>query len=598
VTLPADLEAGDAAETEPPGAPTEPGRAVRSRRRLREIALVTVLAVAVCTLMYRHVLRTLSTAVPTDPTWDPLYFAWQLAWVGHAVVTDPGSLWTTNAFLREPGNLAFTDTVLGYLPLTLLVGTDGMAEAIRGLNLALVAANVIAFLGAYALARVLGARVAGALVAGAGFAFAPWRIQQIDHINVLSTGGMALTLALLCLGHGWSLRAGWRPERIRAGWIWAAWLVACWQLTFGFALGVVFGYVLAAVMLLWLLGWVIRRRARLPVRLLVAHAGGGAIFLGFTAALARPYLHALAAHPEATRTEAYLGLFSPRWLGFFTAPEHHAWYSPYQETWRSHLGWTNETLLLPGYLLMALAVAGLFCSSWPLRRRLALGLVTFAVALLAMGTAAPAGGELTFLPLWRHLPGWDSMRTPGRLVIWVTLGLCLLAAGAVSRLADRFAPSGGRPAGPVRLPSASAAAAALLLALPAVLVTGEGIGRTPPRVVTAAPWDMRALQGPVLVIPSQPLVDYQIMLWSVDGWPVMANGSSGFDPTWLEEFRATQKGFPDAYSVHDIQARGIKTVVVLKGWVSEAQKAALERKVDDLGITKIYDGEVAIYRIP
>ena len=91
--------------------------------------------------MYRHVLRTLSTAVPTDPTWDPLYFAWQLAWVGHAVVTDPGSLWTTNAFLREPGNLAFTDTVLGYLPLTLLVGTDGMAEAIRGLNLALVAAT-------------------------------------------------------------------------------------------------------------------------------------------------------------------------------------------------------------------------------------------------------------------------------------------------------------------------------------------------------------------------------------------------------------------------------------------------------------------------
>src|SRR5690348_3268147 len=38
---------------------------------------------------------------------DPLYFAWQLAWVAHAVTTDPGSLWTTNAFSRAPDNLAY-----------------------------------------------------------------------------------------------------------------------------------------------------------------------------------------------------------------------------------------------------------------------------------------------------------------------------------------------------------------------------------------------------------------------------------------------------------------------------------------------------------
>src|SRR5918911_4079806 len=101
---------------------------------------------------------------------DPLYFAWQMAWVAHAVSTDPGSLWTTNAFSRAPDNLAYTDTILGYLPVDLVTGAGGGGQgaALAALNIAGFLAAVLALCGGYALARALGAGPAGRRRAGPG----------------------------------------------------------------------------------------------------------------------------------------------------------------------------------------------------------------------------------------------------------------------------------------------------------------------------------------------------------------------------------------------------------------------------------------------
>ena len=65
---------------------------------------------------------------------------------------------------------------------------------------------------------------------------------------------MGLSAALLAHGPAWSLRHGWRPERLRARWVLAGWLVAAWQLTYGFATGIWFGYFLALLMLGWTVG--------------------------------------------------------------------------------------------------------------------------------------------------------------------------------------------------------------------------------------------------------------------------------------------------------------------------------------------------------
>jgi len=629
-------------------APAAPAARVRARRRNPlslpgEILAVVVGSVAVTCWAFRDMFTQGLTTTVSGDLGDPLYFAWQLAWVRHALANDPGGLWTTPAFGQAPDNLAFTDTVLGYTPLGLFVG-DGQAGALALLNLATLASWALAVIGAYALARAMGTGRLAALVAGAGFGFAPWRLQQIIHINVISTGGIALTLALLARGSGWSLVRGWEPRRMSWRWIAAGWAVAAYQLLFGFATGIWFVYTVAAAMLALALGWVIggRRRARLPRSVLLSHGLGGLAFGVTLLLLLRPYFRVLAAHPEAKRGENWLPLFAPPWQGLLTAPDTDWFWGERQVNWRTSLTWQPEMVLSPGVILLVLALTGVLFSVFPWRRRLAIVVLTAALTVLAMGTAFPWGhGEWTYLPLYRHLPGWSALRTTGRLMIWVTLGLCVLAAGAVARFHQELSP--GEPEPPAPLPSSSdpsssdlssteasasdlsasgapssgsspqgagggwrrpaavaaAVGVAVLTVVPAAAVVGEGLNTTHHWTVPTAPVTLRALRQPVLVLPSDTVGDYHMMLWGTDGWPVLANGSSGFDPAGQQAMRDEAKTFPDAPSVAALRARGILTVVIVRSRISVGSDwtGAAEKPVDGLGITRSDLGDAVVYAL-
>ncbi|MBL8931800.1 MAG: hypothetical protein JNL54_16895 [Kineosporiaceae bacterium] len=557
----------------------------------------------------------LTTTVAGD-LGDPLYFAWQLAWVGHSVRQDPASLgssmWTTNTFQQAPDNLAYTDVVLGYLPLAFLT-PEGQSGALAQLNLALFLATLGAAIGAYLLARVLGASVAGASLASIGFAFAPWRDTQVIHINILSTGGIALSAALLALGHGWSLRHGWRPERLRAGWVLAGWLVAAWQLTYGFATGIWFAYFLATIMACWTIGWLVagRRRAgpgRLR-RVVGAHLLGGGLFALVAVLLVIPHQRVLAAHPDAQRVEGMLDLFSPPWFGLLTANDANRIWGGSLDLWRADIvrRWPPEMYMSPGILLIGLAVAGVFISSWPLRRRLVLATVTAALAVASTGTRGPAGGRFSYLPLHDHLPGWEHLRTPGRLMIWVTLGLCLLAAGAISRITDalveewnqreelrwRGPGAGGYLRG--RDPLTRVVIVGLL-ALPSLGVYTEGLDRTPHWTVTRAPIDLAALDQPILILPSGLVADYHLMFWTTEGWPVVANGDSGFNASGQQLLREQARTFPDVASVSALRERGIRTVVVVRSRTEPTKwPTAADDPVDGLGITRTDRGDAVVF---
>lgn len=521
---------------------------------------------------------------------DPLYFAFQLGWVDHAAIHELGSFWTTNAFQGEPGNLAFTDTILGYLPLSplgLLVG-GGQAGALLQLNVATVLATATAGIGAHALARAMGSGLPGALVAGAGFAFAPWRLEQIIHLNVISTGGMALALAFLLRGHGWSLRHGFEPERMHAGWVAAAWAVACWQLTFGFAIGLVFAYVMAGACVLLAIGWLVVRRPHVTRRFLLAETVGGAAFVAVGGLLTLPYLAIVDRFPEAARTEETLRLFSPPWQGLFTAPEtNRLWGAPHAVQ-RESFFWVPEMVLLPGFALIGLAALGMALSVWSLRARLVMAAAVITTAVLALGVTAPGGGRFTYLPLFRTLPGWDALRTPGRLIIWVTLGLCLLAAGAVTRLVEE---TRRRPQTSTAILVATAAAV-----LPVSLVVVEGRGTVPQWPVATQPVPLRSLAAPVLVLPTGQVADYHIMLWSTEGFPLLTNGDSGFNPVFQVAMRTEASTFPDQGSVSALRARGVRTVVIVRSRTpGTLWEGAAEQPVAGLGITRRDLGDAVVY---
>ncbi|TDC57398.1 hypothetical protein E1258_22195 [Micromonospora sp. KC207] len=535
------------------------------------------LAVALTWPTLRYPLYTL----PQD-YWDPSLQAWQMAWSGHILLTDPARLWHANTFFPEPWSFAFSDTLLGYAPVG-MIGTGPEAALLR-YNIMFVLAHALAMLGAYALARQLGAGRAGAAVAGAGYTYAPWLLAQAGHLHIVSNGGIPLALAMLARGHGWSLRHGYRPERRHAGWAYAGWVVAAWQLSLGFGIGLPFAYVLAGVTLVATVTWSVRRRSvRRPfgVRLLVADVVGALLFAGVGGLLAIPYFKVAELHPNAARTLGDIDIYSPPFSGFFTAPAESRIWGGLHEGARTALPWHPEMTLLPGFALYALAAGGLFFSVWRLRHRLLLLAGVVVTMVLAMGTRF-FGGTFTYGLLFEYLPGWNGLRTPGRMMLWTTLLLALLAAGAVSAFTIRV-----REWAAERVPPWPGPWLRLATVLPLLLVIAEGLNATPHPVVPTQPAAMRSVDGPMLVLPSSQNHDQPVMLWSTSRFQDVVNGGSGFTPERQAEIRKVTESFPDQASVTYLRSLGVRNVVVLRDQIGDTPWATtIDAPVDALGITR------------
>jgi hypothetical protein len=576
---------------------------VLGRVARHEWTLVVLAALVLAAALTWPTLRDLTGTIPQD-TGDPTLQAWQIAWGGHALLTDPGHLWHSNTFYPERYTYAYSDTLLGYAPFG-LVGHGPVAAVVR-YNLLYVLVHALAFVGAYALSRQLGAGRAGAAVAGASFAYAPWKLAQAGHLHVLSVGGIALALAMLARGHGWSLRDGYRPDRVRPGWAGAGWLVAAWQVTLGFGIGLPFAYVLGLGCLVAAAGygwsrW--RRSARppFPRGLLLADLAGGVAFAGVTLLMAAPYFEVVARNPAGRRTVAQIEMFSPPVRGFLTAPPESWLWGERHEAARATLSFPGEMTLLPGVVLLGLAVAGLFLSAWRVRHRVALAAGALASAALAAGSTLGGDGDPGYVTLVRHAPGWDGIRTPGRLVLWTTLLLGVLAAGALTvRSPERAA---GGPAGPAAGERAERAGrwsrlGRLALVVPVALVLLEGVNRTPHVPVPAQPAALHAVAGPVLVLPSEGTREFHVMLWSTDGFPRTVNGLASFTPTSQADIRAASRSFPDAGSVAYLRAAGVRTVVLLPGYAAgTVWQDAASRPVAGLGIDREEVGDGIVFHL-
>jgi hypothetical protein len=111
---------------------------------------------------------------------------------------------------------------------------------------------------------------------------------------------------------------------------------------------------------------------------------------------------------------------------------------------------------------------------------------------------------------------------------------------------------------------------------------------------------MRTLAGPLMVLPSDPLTDENVMLWSTTKFQPMDNGGSGFGPTDQSATRTAMHNFPDEPSVAYLRRIGIKEVIVVKDRIAgntDYPNAGTTQPVDDLGITRQDDGDTIVYTI-
>jgi hypothetical protein len=599
---------------------------VAARVLRHEWTLAILACLAVAAFLNRASLADPSHTLPHD-VWDPSLEAYLVAWDGHALLHNPLGIWQINAFYPAPDGLAFSDSLLGYAPFA-IIGTGPEAAVLR-YNLLFVAAQALVLFGGYALARQLGLRPGAAVLAAVAVAVPPWRLAQTGHLNIVSTGGILLALAMLARGHGirW-LRRPDDPTPSRPGWIVAGWLVATWQLSLGFGVGIPFTYVLLGCLLVGGGVWLVRHRTALragwrsalpPGRVLAADAAGGLFFAVVALVLARPYLRVLEMYPYTRRSVAYVALYSPPVRGLFTAPAESTPWGSAQAAGRALMTVPGEMALLPGFAVYALAAVGLFRSVWPARVRIGLAVGAAAFLVLSLGTNGPAHGQLGYL-LLLHLPGFEGIRVPGRMILWATMLLALLAAGAAGAL-GRWAraaamrqvaqqsPAPAREAAlaawvvrsPAPAPQSRAAAdrtptrrsagvralvrAAVLL--PAFVVFLEGSGSVPAAPMPAAPPTLSTVAPPYLVLPTQEIIDMHLMLWSTDRFAAMANGGSSLVPTQTQRLRDAVKTFPDQASVAYLRGIGIRTVVVLPAWARGTPLAnAATRPIDGLPMSR------------
>src|SRR5262245_63279947 len=108
----------------------------------REIGMLAVTASLLAIAMHWPLVMHLGSDIPKD-LGDPMGQSWQLAWIGHALLDQPGDLFQANMWWPLQNSLASTAILFGYAPFT-LVGS-GPAAALVHYKLLFLFAYALAF---------------------------------------------------------------------------------------------------------------------------------------------------------------------------------------------------------------------------------------------------------------------------------------------------------------------------------------------------------------------------------------------------------------------------------------------------------------------
>jgi hypothetical protein len=563
---------------------------------------------------------------------DPVRTAWEIAWVGHAMLHDPLHLFDSNAFYPHPLSLAFSDSLLGYGP-TAFFGSGTVAALVR-YNLLFLFTWSLCFVAAWMLARELGLGRLGAAAAAVAFAYAPYKVTEAGHLHVISSGGFVLAMFLLLRGY----------RRDSRGLVLAGWLVSAWQVSLGFTLGLQYAYLLlvlaALVLVYWWLGrltpgpaWRRGERASgsrvdtgpnageaspgdehgtprtrgplIPRQLLAVTLIGVAVLGAVTVYQARPYLKVAAEYPTAKRTIREVETYSAGPAALLSASSENRVWGSITSGMRAKVNSKNESVFFPGGLILVLALIGLagVGGSSAYTRGLRVGLLCGIVvcSILALGFGITGAGY-PYRLLYDYAPGWDGVRVPGRIFTLATLFYALLAGAGAQLLVGRIKPWAKRQ-GLYTLP-------ALLGVALCIGLLGEGAGHLGHPLVPQPTRGEASLPGPLLDLPTDGALDRIWQYFSTDGFYEIPVGNSTFDMPDVDDLRGGMNGFPDRASVEKLRYYGIKTVVLHtalpKGLPPEHGPvvaeppdplAAAAKPIVGLGITRRQVGSIVIYEI-
>ena len=462
---------------------------------------------------------------------DPIFNLYVLKWSAHQIRLGLPDLWNANLFHPTPGTLALSDHLLGpaaQLVLFLWI----VPNAIAGYNFLFVTSFVGSALAVCWICRRAGFSWAAAILAGWMYAFTPFRLAQMTHLQVLI--------------------AQWAPLAL---WFWDRLLAertarnAVLFLTF-YLLNLTGGCYLAYMIHFPLLALFANRAAsegrellspRSLRRLLPVGLIAGAAIL----ALFLPYLRISrslglvpdgrggltfgatpASYLSPSRSNLYFGTEGRRLL--------HAALGD-----RARIFSRPEGELFAGFLPTALFVVGA-AACWRRRREAPPDLWERGLVL---------SGLLCFLltfpwvyaPLMRIVPGMSGMRVPTRFYAFVSLTLVYFAGRGVDALRERA--RGPR----TRAALVAALAAGLLLELaPQPVRWGKPLPREEAfpavyRWIAREPAVRALIELPI----HQDVRENLYIYYSTLHWKPLANGYSGYIPVSHQRLTERIRFLPD-----------------------------------------------------
>jgi hypothetical protein len=484
---------------------------------------------------------------------DPILSVYFLAWVAHAVLTPGVRVLDAGFFAPYAGTLALGDYMPGYAGVAVpIIAATGNPVAAH--NVLLVGSYTLAAVGATLLAARLVGRVGPALVAGVAFGYAPRLLDEAYNVQTLAVFWFPWLLLAL---DAFLARPTAGRAALAAG-LWVA-LAASSLNVFVYAT-VLGGIFLAAAVTLG--GRSLGRAHAVPL----AAAGGVALALLVWGVLAPN--RALVREWGLTRDLAEVERYSATLAVLLAVP---------RERLLRHLagldGGSDHTGIGPGLVVLALMVAGLvaFARSWEGRRAtLWPYVVVWASALvLALGPTlrTPWGPlPLPYRLLYSGVPGFSASRTPVRFLVFVELGVALLAAlGAAWWLASRT---------PARRPWLVAALVGLVLVESVAVPYPGTVYRLDPATVPAV-YRWLATEPPRTIALGIPLADWVNIAAGAFHLRPMLNGWSSFLPPHYPELADAMERFPDARSLALAQGAGVDVVLVDRAWLTPARVAAL-----------------------
>ena len=379
---------------------------------MRRHILAAAAALTVLTCAYTWPLVLQAGSVVAHDRGDPLLVTWILWWSTHVMPLTP-AWWNAPAFYPSTGVFAFSENLLGLAPIAAPI-IALTKSPLLAYNAAFLLSYVLCGLGAYFLGFVLTRRHDAAFVAAVAFAFAPYRLSHTQHLQLLSSYWMPVSIAALHL-YIQDAKARW-AALFAASWLLQA--LACGYYLFYLTLFAAF----------WLACLGVRR---LSVR---AMAVLGAAWLA-AGLLLLPVLlgyRTIQSSYGFKRSPVEIVNYSADIAGLWSA-------APDSLLWRGlhGAGVSSESEQFAGVTVIVLLLVALALAIPRRTNRVLVGFYAAAAVLmwiLSLGPELRLHGVALGMPgpyaIFAALPGFDGMRVPARL--WMVSVLCLSACAALA----------------------------------------------------------------------------------------------------------------------------------------------------------------------